>query len=141
MRQETARRWLEAACVVTAAVGVGVAVLAFPGTMAATGVLSEVVFGEPGDMATPLSRLLAGITGGVLAGWGVTMWVVVRRLHSQDPGLVSAILVPGLVVWFVVDSVASVTSGGALNVVGNVGFLVMFGVPLLADRNRVATST
>jgi hypothetical protein len=141
MRQETARRWLEAACVVPAAVGVGVAVLAFPGTMAATGVLNEVVFGESGDMTTPLSRLLAGIAGGVLAGWAVTMWVVVRRLHSQDPGLVGAILLPGLVVWFVVDSVGSVASGGGLNVVGNLGFMVMFGVPLFADRNRVAAPT
>jgi hypothetical protein len=140
MKQETARRWLEAACAVTATVGVGMAGLAFPGAMEATGSLSEVVFGEPGDMTTPLSRLLAGITGGVLAGWAVTMWMVVRRLHRQDPGLVRAVLVPGLAVWFVIDGIGSVVSGGALNVVGNIGFMVMFGIPLLATRGRVATA-
>jgi hypothetical protein len=28
--------------------------------------------------------------------------------------------------------------GGGLNVVGNIGFLVLFGIPLLADRSRAA---
>lgn len=138
MKQETARLWLEVACGVTAATGLGMALLALPGAMAATDVVSEMVFGEGGGRPSPLARLLAAISGGVLAGWAITMWGVVRRLFDQDPALVRALLLPGLVVWFLIDSTGSVVSGGGLNVVGNIGFLVLFGIPLLADRSRAA---
>ncbi len=135
MQQETARRWLEIACGVTAATGLGMALLALPGAMGATEMLGGIVFGKGGGGdPTPLSRLLAAVSGGVLAGWAISLWVVVRRLHDRDPALVRAILVPGLLVWFVVDSVGSVVSGGGINVLGNVGFLVGFGVPLWAGR-------
>lgn len=136
MNQQTARLWLEIACGTTAAVGVGMALLALPAAMDATAWLSAFVFGEPGGggASTPLARLLAAISGGVLAGWAISLWVVVRRIHDGDPGLVRAILVPGLLVWFVIDSTGSLISGGGINVIGNVGFLVLFGVPLVAAR-------
>ena len=137
MRQQTARLWLEIACETTAAVGVGMALLALPGAMGATDWLSALVFGEPGaGAATPLVRLLAAISGGVLTGWAVTLRVVVRRLHDRDPALVRAILLPGLLVWFLVDSAGSLISGGGINVIGNLGFLILFGVPLVAEEQR-----
>jgi hypothetical protein len=140
MRLETERRWLKVACAVTAAVGVGMAALSLPGAAGATTGLTDVLFAEGGDMTSPLSRLLTAIVGGVLAGWAVTMWMVVDRVHERDPASARAILRPGLAVWFVVDSIGSVVSGGALNVVGNLGFVVLFGVPLVwAPRRRSAT--
>lgn len=138
MRQDTAQRWLEVACGVTAVVGVGMMALAFEGAASVTSTITGIVFGDSDDMATPLSRLLAGIVGGVLAGWAVTMWLVVRHLHPQDPGLVRTLLLPGLVVWFVVDGIGSVVSGGGLNVIGNLGFLVLFLPPLLLFKPQSA---
>jgi hypothetical protein len=140
MRHETAGRMLKFACLFTAIVGVGMTALSFEAADGITGALTGLVFGESTEMVSPLSRLLSGVVGGVLAGWAVTMWVVVDRLHPQDPALVRAILVPGLVVWFVVDGIGSVVSGGALNVVGNMGFVVLFGIPLLATRSRAAAA-
>lgn len=141
MRHETAGRMLKFACLFTASVGLGMAALSFEAADGITGTLTGLVFGESTDMVSPLSRLLAGVVGGVLAGWAVTMWMVVDRLHPQDPALVRAILVPGLVVWFVVDGIGSVVSGGAANVVGNMGFVVLFGIPLLLGPTRVATTS
>lgn len=137
MRHETAGRMLKGACVFTALVGLGMLAMSFEATASATSSLTGVLFGDSTDMTSPLSRLLSGIVGGVLAGWAVTMWMVVDRLHPQDPALVRSILLPGLTVWFVVDSLGSVVSGGALNVLGNVGFMVLFGVPLLLGPRRV----
>lgn len=134
MRQDTAQNWLQAACGITAAVGIGMAILAFEGAASATSALTEIVFNRTEDMTTPLSRLLTGIVGGVLAGWAVTMWLVVRHLHPRDPDLVRMLLLPGLIVWFVVDGIGSVVSGGGLNVIGNIGFLVLFLPPLVWGR-------
>jgi hypothetical protein len=138
MRHETAGRMLKFACLFTAIVGLGMAALSFEAADGITGALTGLVFGESTEMVSPLSRLLAGVVGGVLAGWAVTMWMVVDRIHPQNPALVRAILVPGLVVWFVVDGIGSVVSGGALNVVGNMGFVVLFGIPLVLGPTRVA---
>lgn len=140
MNSQTARLWLEIACGTTAAVGVGMALLALPAATDATAWLSAFVFGEAGGggAPTPLTRLLAAISGGVLAGWAISLWVVVRRIHARDPALVRAILLPGLLVWFLIDSTGSLISGGGINVIGNLGFLVLFGVPLLSEGRRGA---
>ncbi|HPG29025.1 MAG TPA: hypothetical protein PLW10_25560, partial [Myxococcota bacterium] len=55
---------------------------------------------------------------------------------AGNPALVRAILLPGLLVWFLVDSAGSLISGGGINVIGNLGFLILFGVPLVAEEQR-----
>lgn len=132
MQIQTAQFWLKAACAVTAATGLGVAMLSLPQMSAAAGFVSGIVFGSTEPMATPLARVLAAVGGGALAGWAATIWLVVDRLLASDPRLVRAIVLPGVLVWFLVDSAFSLAAGGALNVAGNLVFLAAFAVPLLS---------
>jgi len=83
---------------------------------------------------TDAARLLAAISGGVLAGWATTIWLLVERVYARDPAIGKTVILPGLAVWFVVDGVGSWIAGAAFNIVLNTAFLLMFAVPILFDR-------
>ncbi len=86
----------------------------------------------------PAAQLMTGISGGVLAGWGLTLWAVTRRVYVRDTATGRAIILPGVALWFVLDGTGSVASGAWFNVVLNGGFAALFAVPLLwpADQSR-----
>jgi hypothetical protein len=67
---------------------------------------------------SPTLRWVAGIAGGVWAGWGAMM---VAQARGRGPAWS---LRAGLLVWFTLDSLASLTNGAALNVGVNLGLLV-----------------
>lgn len=79
------------------------------------------------DISDPTTRLLLALTGGFLLGWAVTVWLLSTRLYEQAPVTVRRIVLTGILVWFIVDSTGSVTSGHASNVLFNVVFL-LFGI-------------
>jgi hypothetical protein len=66
----------------------------------------------------PTLRWVAGIAGGVWAGWGGMMVALAR---GRGPAWS---LRAGLLVWFALDSLASVANGAPLNVGVNLGLLV-----------------
>ena len=130
----TAERGLKFAAVVTVVTGLFFAVASTAPTDAAVRQLLDVVFFRFGDGPAELSdshHLVNAILGGVMVGWGVTVWLVVDRLLALAPREVGRILLVGLAAWFVVDSTGSVASGGWLNAVPlNVAFFAVFLVPL-----------
>ncbi|MEM6743028.1 MAG: excinuclease ABC subunit A [Pseudomonadota bacterium] len=77
------------------------------------------------------ARLWVGIAGGLLAGLGATFLQVTRRVAAQDPGAGRAILLPGILAWFVMDGAGSVAAGAPFNVAVNGVFLALFAVPAL----------
>ncbi|MBL8616763.1 MAG: hypothetical protein JNM72_14215 [Deltaproteobacteria bacterium] len=66
----------------------------------------------------PTLRWIAGLAGGVWAGWGAMMLGLTR---GRSPAWA---LRAGLLVWFTLDGLASVANGAALNVGVNLGLLV-----------------
>ncbi|MFM2421725.1 MAG: hypothetical protein RL291_255 [Pseudomonadota bacterium] len=68
------------------------------------------------SLASSEARLLAGILGGVLIGWGVTLVLVADRVA---PSVAKPILATGIWSWFVVDSTASTLAGSPLNAIVN----------------------
>jgi hypothetical protein len=77
---------------------------------------------QPGAEAatadSPTLRWVAGIAGGVWAGWGAMMF-------SQAMGRTAAwALRAGLLVWCLLDSAASVSNGAPLNVLVNLSLLL-----------------
>jgi len=83
------------------------------------------------DMETTAGmRLLSAIGGGVMFGWGVTLWYVAGPVLEADSGLAKRILTAGILSWFALDSVGSVIAGAPLNLLGNLLFLIAFMVPL-----------
>jgi hypothetical protein len=124
---------LKAASAAVMGVGVVVALSAFPPAATVTNILSDLVF-WPFDgrqaVDTQTARLLAAIGGGVMFGWGLLLWQLTTQLLPKDPVLAAALIRTSIVAWFVLDSICSVLAGAYLNVVLNLGFLVMFLVPL-----------
>ncbi|MEM9277336.1 MAG: hypothetical protein AAGA76_02040 [Pseudomonadota bacterium] len=85
----------------------------------------------------PEARLLWAISGGILAGWGLMMWLLASRLYSKEPELVRTIILTSIGTWFVIDSTGSVLAGAPMNVVYNLGFLFLFVVPLWRKKETI----
>lgn len=124
---------LKAAAAIVTGFGVIVALAALPATAGMANLLADLVF-WPLDGAqridTPAARLLAAIAGGVLVGWGVTLWLVTAYVLPSDVSAASSIIRVGILSWFVVDSLGSIAAGAPLNAALNIGFLVLFLWPL-----------
>lgn len=77
------------------------------------------------------TRLLAAIVGGLTAGIGAAIWIVTREVYMDDPAKGRRILMTFILIWFATDSIGSVLSGAAFNVVLNAGLLVLMILPLV----------
>lgn len=122
---------------------IGFAVMIAFGSHAATDGLmrwfADLLFWPLGDPAvmTDEAQLLAAISGGIMASWGVMIWMLTDALADAQPHLLRRIVLVAMTVWFIIDSIASVASGGWLNVIGNLAFLAMFVLP----ARRLASPT
>lgn len=129
--------WLKRAAVFVVLVGVLIALGAHPATAWPVLVLADLTL-WPLDgaqsLAAPETRLIYGIAGGVMAGWGVMIWLLVDRVWPRDPKTARYLILTALFTWFAIDSAASFAAGAPLNVVVNIGFLAIFLVPLMARR-------
>ncbi len=101
--------------------------------------LYGVVMFWPGSDEVEISKeanLLSAILGGVMFSWGFVYWQLTNLLEL-DPGRIKQIFTLSIWAWFVTDSLGSMAAGGWINLICNVGYLLIFVVPL---RN-VATSS
>lgn len=143
MQPATTRLYLKVAADIVIVFGLVTALGAWPPAAGLLDFFADLLF-WPVDGAqgvdTQAARLLAAIGGGVMAGWGATIYLLADRLYLREPALVRGILLTGLLVWFAIDSTGSVISGARLNVLGNLALLAMFLVPLMANGSRRAAA-
>jgi len=78
------------------------------------------------------ARVTLGVLGGVMCGWGVTLYAAFQAAHmiGNRGAHIWRLILASLIFWFVVDSSLSVATGFALNALMNVGFLLAFVVPI-----------
>jgi hypothetical protein len=133
MNYATRVAWLKTGSAITIAFGAVIAAAAIPALQAPTALLLDLVYlpldGAPstGGSAT---RILSAISGGVLIGWGLMMWLLATTLYAKEPTICRKIILTSIISWFVVDSSMSIAAGAFLNVVFNVGFLLVFALPV-----------
>jgi len=130
--------WIKAGAAITCGFGLLMAAAAIPALQWPTEFLLDLIFfpvDQGQTMDTSSSRLLTAITGGLMTGIGVMLWVVATELCPRDPALGRRLILLGIGSWYVVDSSMSVAAGAPLNVLFNTGFLLIFVVPAwrLAD--------
>jgi hypothetical protein len=106
----------------------------FPATLEP---LVALLFGEAVTAGAP-AHLATGIAGAVLTGWAITIAVLARNLDALSPHAVGNAVAAGVIAWFVLDSIVSVATGAALNVLGNVLYLVILLVPAWGLRSPAA---
>lgn len=144
MKHAHAIAWLKASTVFTIGFGLFMVAAAVPALSAPMTFFLDLVFypldGTP-TWTDPATRLLGAIGGGVMVGWGATMWLVITRLAQREPGLASSMILAGVCVWFVADSTGSILSGAHWNAVANIGFLLIFLIPALQLRRALASLT
>ena len=131
-------RWLQAGAAITLGFGLLIAVAAIPAAQGPTNFVLDLTYfpvdaGQSVDTVT--ARLLSAITGGLMAGIAVMLWVVATELCRREPVLGRRVIVLGIGSWYLVDSSMSVAAGAPLNVLFNTGFLLLFVLPAwgLAD--------
>ena len=133
MSRKSTEMWLKIGAELVMVFGVLIAAAAIPALAAPTRFLTDLIF-FPMDGAqtigAPETRLIMAIGGGVMLGWGVTLWLLVTRLYPREPELARQIILTGVIAWFVVDSAGSILAGAPLNAAFNVLFLLIFLVPL-----------
>jgi hypothetical protein len=125
--------WLKTSSLIYIGFGIMTALSALPAAAGLTLFLTDLVF-WPLDGAqslrAPETRLFCGITGGVVTGWGVLLWLISTRLYPREPELARTIILSSVLSWFVVDGIGSTLAGAPGNVALNVVFLLLFAVPL-----------
>jgi hypothetical protein len=76
--------------------------------------------------------LAHAVLGGVMVGWGVTLFYVTRTLLAEGMRLGWNLVAVSVAAWFLPDTVYSLASGFWQNAVLNAVFLGLFGIPLWA---------
>ncbi|WP_340162352.1 hypothetical protein [uncultured Hoeflea sp.] len=134
MENEHTQAWVKAAAALVAGVGLVIALAAWP-PLAGPVVFAADLFIWPLDgvqtLAAPETRVFIAISGGLMVGWGVTLWKLATHLMPTDAAAVRSITMTGLYAWFAVDSLGSIMAGVPVNALANIGFVVLF---LLAFR-------
>ena len=86
-------------------------------------------------------RFLSALTGGFLVGWGVMVFCLALWVHDHAPEPVRRSLLTGVLAWFCVDSLGSITSGVWPNALWNVLVLVLIVGPLWRPADDEMTPT
>lgn len=121
--------WLKAASAIVIGFGLLLAAGAWPPLAAPLVFLADLVI-WPLDgletLAAPETRVFMAISGGVMVGWGVTLWKLADHLMPEHLDAVRSITMTGLYSWFAVDSIGSIAADVPLNALANVSFVVLF---------------
>lgn len=72
----------------------------------------------------PTTRFLSALTGGFLFGWGVMVWCLSIWVYDKAPEQVRKSVLIGVLSWFILDSLGSITSGNPSNAIINI--IVLF---------------
>lgn len=142
MLLETRMMLLKVASGLVIGFGVIAVLAALPAASGVMLFLTDLIF-WPLDGAQTVSadetRLLSAISGGLMVGWGVLLWLLATRLFPNDPDLARRLILPSISAWFVVDSLGSIMAGAPLNAFFNIAFLPLFFLPLLWTKDPVIT--
>ncbi len=137
MNQEITLRWLKFGSALTIFFGILVAAAATPIAAGPTQFLADLIFfpiDGAQDISAPETRLTNAIGGGVMAGWGVLLWMLSTQLFPINQALAARLIMASIVTWFIIDSAGSIIAGAPLNAVFNVSFLLIFCIPLWRYR-------
>ena len=128
---------LRLAAAVTVGFGLLLALAAVPALAAPTRLLADILI-WPLDgtesLASTETRLMLAIAGGVMAGWGWLVWQLAGDALAQDPERTRRLIRQSVLIWFAVDSTASIAAGVPLNVIGNLAFAALYLLPMRRGR-------
>lgn len=87
-----------------------------------------------------MSKWILGLLGATMMGWAATMLLVARYAFDRRMPQLLRMLLVGLVVWFVPDTLVSAYFGAYFNVIINIMIFSAASIPLIAGQ-RVLKKT
>ncbi|WP_394689777.1 hypothetical protein [Hoeflea sp.] len=85
------------------------------------------------------TRLMTGISGGVLAGWACMIYLLARDVYAQNRAIGGRMILISAGVWFVLDGIGSIMAGAPMNALYNVVSLALVAGPVLLSRAPTKT--
>lgn len=147
MIAQTRLTWLKVASDIVILFGLLMVLASVPFAAAPMSLLIDMIF-WPADGAQAITsetgHFLLAVGGGVTIGWGVLLYLLTTRLYPRDPDLARILITASAIAWFIPDSLGSIASGAAVNVLFNLVFLGLFMIPLWlpgAPRERAEANS
>lgn len=119
------KTWMTAWCGVVIVFGIVLATAASPATDAPARLAVTIIAGAPTTFDSALLRFAFSLMGALSIGWGLTVLAMTRAEGMALWRAVGA----AVIVWYVIDSAASVATGFPRNAVSNTLLLALFLVP------------
>lgn len=82
------------------------------------------------SLSSPEVKLLMAIFAGLMVGWGIMIWLIATKLYNHDRALARTLILTSIGAWFIIDSAGSIMAGAPINAALNIGFLLLFFIPL-----------
>ncbi|MCP5114828.1 MAG: hypothetical protein GY953_28700 [bacterium] len=136
------RRWLIVAAGVAGLAGLGFAALAAVGATGVHDATFDLVY-LPGELQTPAGEVASfaiGATSAVMVEGAAMMLILLASRSTSGLPSTWRALTAGLLAWFIVDGIVSITAGATGNLVLNVVLLVLFAPALTATRTSRASA-
>jgi hypothetical protein len=124
------KTWMRVWCWAVLAFGVVLALAAVPALDAAPRFVIGLLGGDPALLDQSAMRFAFGLQGALTLGWGFTMMAMVGLAHSLGAPVWRS-LTASLLVWYVIDSLISVSTGFPLNAVSNSLLTAGYLIPVL----------
>jgi hypothetical protein len=86
-------------------------------------------------------RFAHGIIGAVMVGWGTALMFTLFSQFRNREYMGWLTVAVSVSIWFLTDSAFSVWSGFWQNVIPNLGFAILFAIPLAVTRKAFQTRT
>jgi hypothetical protein len=130
------RNWLVIWCIGLALFGLALYGAAYPATTGPARMLFA-LFGNPlPPEPDRYLRFAVPLMGAVSLGWALTMLAALRLAWTAEPDAGTALwkrVTVAMLVWYVLDSAASVATGFPINALSNTALLVAYLVPVVAS--------
>lgn len=129
------KTWLYLWCLAGFALGVVLALAAFPATDAPARIIFSSMGapnGGAGWFASDMLRFAIGLQGSILIGWIITIFGLLRAGDRIGASAWRWVTV-AVLIWFVIDSTISVSTNMTPNAVSNLAFLILYLIPIGAS--------
>lgn len=91
----------------------------------------------PSPAGANLMRFLLGLAGAIMLGWAISLAGIAHYAFRRGERWAWLLIAFSVLSWFLVDSAVSIATGLYANVVGNIVFLILFEIPLVATYNKI----
>jgi len=127
------QNWLKMAIWGVIAFGVILALFAFPATELPSRLFYDLIQNPVDAEADRHFRFAMGLMGCITVGWGLSMFTILKAASMLEGAQAAAVwrsFAFAVLIWYVIDNIASIYTGFPLNALSNSVLLAMFLIPL-----------